>query len=312
MEEHDIKNDDKPTHISNISNRSVTSTDIIVPESKLNNSQIEKPKEQSNEHSQIDKKNESFETNDSSVKDFTLEDIFINLTLIARIEVGNKLVRNDKYVNIDTSYFQFITRWFNSQNRTDSIRFTASVLSKAFEYSDNLSKQKDDESRQNLLRLNTALSNAINGLTNLSQTYHYDKLTQSEIDVMINNIRTKLNIQSKHIQFVDEKYSNKDEYKVQSEKDDKHKHENKRDIMIEIKNSVMDNIKRDKKDDKKEHKEYRERDRERDRDRDRDREQYDTRDKDSKDNRDYNKDHKEDHSLHHSHYNNSHLKKKSL
>ena len=290
MEEQNIK--------SQILNQEASSCNIV-NESKVDNENInnnEKNKEIHNEsiqHNDTSKKITS-EISDCSTKDFTLEDIFINLTLIARIEVGNKLVRSDKYVNIDTSYFQFITRWFNSQNRTDSIRFTANILSKAFEYSDNLSKQKDDESRQNLLRLNTALSNAVNGLSNLSQTYHYDKLTQSEIDVMINNIRTKLNIQSKHIQFVDEKII-KDEYRNQVElKDDKHKNETKRDIMTEIKNVVLDNIKRDKKDDRKEHKDHRD--------------HYDTRDKD-RDSRDHKDNNREDH---HSQHHSSHLKKKSL
>lgn len=292
MEDQNIK--------SEILNQSVSSCNILNHDSKIINEKsndVEK-KELNNEHIQenndISKKNIANESSDYNTNDFTLEDIFINLTLIARIEVGNKLIRSDKYVNIDTSYFQFITRWFNSQNRSDSIRFTANILSKAFEYSDNLSKQKDDESRQNLLRLNTALSNAVNGLSNLSQTYHYDKLTQSEIDVMINNIRTKLNIQSKHIHYVDDKISKKEEYKNHIElKDDKHKNETKRDIMNEIKNVVMDNIKKDKKEDRKEHKDHRERD------------HYDNRDKD-RDSRDHKE--REDHSQYHS----SHLKKKSL
>ena len=179
--------------------------------------------------------------------EFSLEDIFVNLTLIARIEVGNKLYRADKYVNIDTSYFQFLSRWFSGQNRSDSIKFTAIILSKAFEISDTLTKQKDDESRQNLLRLNTALSNAINGLSNLSQTYHYDKLSQSEIDVMINNIRTKLNIQSKHIQFVDYISDKKDEPRVQREITHD-KQESRKDN-----NTILENIKKNDKRDKDNH-----------------------------------------------------------
>jgi hypothetical protein len=179
--------------------------------------------------------------------EFSLEDIFVNLTLIARIEVGNKLYRADKYVNIDTSYFQFLSRWFSGQNRSDSIKFTAIILSKAFEISDTLTKQKDDESRQNLLRLNTALSNSINGLSNLSQTYHYDKLAQSEIDVMINNIRTKLNIQSKHIQFVDYVSDKKDEPRFQREITHD-KQESRKDN-----NTILENIKKNDKRDKDTH-----------------------------------------------------------
>lgn len=181
------------------------------------------------------------EQNIFSEFNFSLEDVFVNLTLIARINVGNKLVRYDKHINIDTSFFPSITRWIYGQNRSDNIKFTSTILSKAFEYSDYLSKQKDDECRQNLLRLNTSLSNAVNGLSNLSQTYYYDKLAQSEIEVMINNIRTKLNIQSKHIQFVEEsKIQIKDLKDIEKE--------NKREIS-DLKQAI-DNVKKDKKDDR--------------------------------------------------------------
>lgn len=140
---------------------------------------------------------------------FTLDDIFVNLTLISRIEVGNKLIRNDKHVNIDTSYFPSITRWLYGQNHIDILKFINTILNKAFEYNDILTKDKNEESRQNLIRLNNILSNVINGLSNLMQTYHYDKLTQSSIEVMINTIRNKLNLQLKHIHYVYDENMNK-------------------------------------------------------------------------------------------------------
>lgn len=141
--------------------------------------------------------------------DFTLDDIFVNLTLISRIEVGNKLIRNDKHVNIDTSYFPSITRWLYGQNHIDILKFINTILNKAFEYNDILTKDKNEESRQNLIRLNNILSNVINGLSNLMQTYHYDKLTQSSIEVMINTIRNKLNLQLKYIHYVYDENMNK-------------------------------------------------------------------------------------------------------
>ena len=134
--------------------------------------------------------------------EFTLDDIFVNLTLISRIEVGNKLIRNDKHVNIDTSFFPSITRWLYGQNHVDILKFINTILNKAFYYNDVLTKDTNEESRQNLIRLNNTLSNVINGLSNLMQTYNYDKLTQSSIEVMINTIRDKLNLQLKHIHYV--------------------------------------------------------------------------------------------------------------
>jgi hypothetical protein len=220
-----------------ILNSNVTSSNINTTE--LLNEQ------ENNENKTNDEKKQT----DQDQTEFSLEDIFINLTLISRIDVGNKLIRSGKYINIDTGYLQFIMRWINGQNRAESIKYTAIVLSKAFEYCDNLTKKKDDESRQYLLRLNTTLTNVIGGLSNLSQTYHYDKLTQSEIDVMINNIRTKLNIQSKHIHFVE-----KEKSENSIDNDEKFV---KKDPMSELKNAVLENIKKEKREhrENKEHKE---------------------------------------------------------
>lgn len=158
--------------------------------------------ESDSEKSNLGNANHSSNISQEEETEFTLDDIFVNLTLISRIEVGNKLIRNNKHVNIDTSYFPSITRWLYGQNHIDILKFINTILNKAFEYNDILTKDKNEESRQNLIRLNNILSNVINGLSNLMQTYHYDKLTQSSIEVMINTIRNKLNLQLKHIHYV--------------------------------------------------------------------------------------------------------------
>ena len=131
------------------------------------------------------------------------EDVFVNLTLISKIEVGDKLVRNkaDKLLNIDTTYFQFLTRWFRGNNRNNSLKFISLVLVKAFEINDKLLSDKTANTAQQLFRLTSDLKNCLNGLNNLKQTYSYDKLIQSEIDVMIDNIRLKLDYNSKNLHF---------------------------------------------------------------------------------------------------------------
>ena len=133
----------------------------------------------------------------------TREDIFVNLTLLAKIEVGDKLIRSkeDKHLNIDTSYFQFITRWLKGNSRNTSLKFISLVLTKAFEINDMLLADKTQISALQLFRLTSDLKNCLNGLNNLKQTYSYDKLIQSEIDVMIDNIRSKLDLNSKNLHF---------------------------------------------------------------------------------------------------------------
>lgn len=133
---------------------------------------------------------------------FTIEDIFINLTLISKIEVGNKLIHTDKHINIDTSYFPSISRWYYGNNRCNNLNFIRMILNKAFDINDNLLEDSDDDiNAQLLLRLNTDLKNSLNGLLNLKQTYYYDKLVQSELDVMIDNVRSKLDVNSKGLNF---------------------------------------------------------------------------------------------------------------
>ncbi len=128
---------------------------------------------------------------------FTLEEIFINLTLISKIEIGNKLFHTDKYVNIDNSYFQSIYRWYNNIDRNSSIKFINFILNESFIFNSRLLDENTPDSNLLLFRLTTGLKNAINGLTNLKQTYTCDKLIQSELDVMIDNIRSKIDANSK-------------------------------------------------------------------------------------------------------------------
>ena len=155
-----------------------------------------------------DKKNDNLNSNDNlndNLNDkkieLNLEDIFVNLTLISKIEIGNKLFQKDKYINIDNSYFAFISRWFYGNNRKSSINFITQILNKAFEYCSELVSVNTPETSQQSLRLNNDLKNAINGLTNLKLTYSYDKLIQAEIDVMIDNIRSKLDLYFKNVTY---------------------------------------------------------------------------------------------------------------
>jgi hypothetical protein len=143
--------------------------------------------------------NELLSNNELNTPKLILDDIFINLRLISKIEVGYKLIQSDKYINIDTSYFQSITRWYKGANRNNSIKFMLYIFHKAFELNDTLFEDKTDESIQNLLRLNNELKNSLNGLVNMKHTYCSDKLIQSEIDVIIDDIQSRLDLNLNYI-----------------------------------------------------------------------------------------------------------------
>jgi len=127
--------------------------------------------------------------NNDEYKQNDIDDIFINLKIISKIEIGDKIMENEKYINIDKSYLQFILRWYFEINRINNLNFINKIYKQSFELYDYF--QKNNMSIL-LLRLNTELKYSIGGLINYRQTYINDKLFQSEIDVLIENIRSKI------------------------------------------------------------------------------------------------------------------------
>jgi hypothetical protein len=127
------------------------------------------------------------------VSDMTLEEVFININLISKIEPNYKLYINNKFINIDTSYVQSISRWFFGNDRKTTIFFVNLVINKSFEYCDKLLNTKNIDTKL-LFRITSDIKNSINGLLNLKHTYSSDKLVQAEIDVIIENIRNKIEI----------------------------------------------------------------------------------------------------------------------
>lgn len=116
----------------------------------------------------------------------TLDDVYINLALLSKIEVGNKLKLHNSHITIDTSYLNFITRWFTNSNRDETLKYITQIINKSFEY-----LQSPDIIDSDKLRILNYLTISINGLNNMKQTYMNDKLIQAKIDVIIENIQEK-------------------------------------------------------------------------------------------------------------------------
>jgi hypothetical protein len=134
------------------------------------------------------------------VKEMTLEEILVNINLISKIEVNDKLIINNKFINIDTTYMQPLTRWLYGNDRKSTLFFLNLIINKSFNFCDNILKDEDNNNNTKLLfRLTTEIKNSINGLLNLKQTYTCDKLVQAEIDVIVENIRTKIDYNTNSI-----------------------------------------------------------------------------------------------------------------
>ncbi len=167
-----------------------TSLDFNVKKEVENNEQKHDETNSTNITNELDSKNNQQVNIDYTVvvKSMSLDDVFINLNLIAKIEQGDKLYIQDKYVNIDTSYIQSIMRWYWGVDRKSTIGFIKLVINRAFEFCDELIKSDT----KMLFRLTNDLRNSIGGLTKLKHTYVVDKLVQAEIDVIIEDIRSKI------------------------------------------------------------------------------------------------------------------------
>jgi len=137
--------------------------------------------------------------------DLTEEQIFINLKVISRLKPGLKLVVHDNLLNIDNTFFQTLVRWVNGSGRSVSVDFIEHVVTKAFEFNERVvssdDKVKDpltSECRNHIIiRLSSDLSNCIDGLSNLKQTYSSDSLIQSRIDYIVDKIKVRTTNNSK-------------------------------------------------------------------------------------------------------------------
>ena len=137
-------------------------------------------------------KENSIEIKENTIEiiNFTLEEIFVNLRLLSKIEDGDKLYQTGNYINIDNSFLQSITRKYYGLDRKKIIVFINLVINKSFVFIDNIIKSNNTNL---LFRLKSDLKNSIPGLRNVKNTYGNDKLVQAEIDIIIDNIETKLN-----------------------------------------------------------------------------------------------------------------------
>jgi hypothetical protein len=178
----------------------IMKNDTVIKSSILSNS-IDNNKDNKEDIKDNKENLEKDNTEKQKEIELSLQDISINLRLISKIEVGDKLYINDKYVSIDNSYFPSVTRWFRGLNRNNNIDFINLILTKGYKFNDSILLEKPHDYSQIIFGLTNDFKNSINGLLNLKQTYCSDKLIQSELDVIVENIRNKIESNYKKLNF---------------------------------------------------------------------------------------------------------------
>lgn len=111
--------------------------------------------------------------------DCDLNEIIINLNVLAELEKNKKLLTKQQYLNIDNSnykFFQSITRWFNGESRDETIKRLDNLIQLGIK---NIENKK--EIKEYLLK-------SIKGLTNLQNTYCDCPQSQARLKVIIDKI----------------------------------------------------------------------------------------------------------------------------
>lgn len=119
---------------------------------------------------------------------FPLDVIFINLDNLSKINVGDKLTNDDKYITIDASYVKPFTRWYYNTSRFTILNFINKILEESLKHLESLKRHKDDASGILWVKLIAKLKQTVNGLIKLRQTYSNDEDFVEKLDLTIKNL----------------------------------------------------------------------------------------------------------------------------
>ena len=133
-----------------------------------------------------------------------LQNILINLNILSKIKPYDKIyISKDNLITIEYNsifqgFFRFIYNNGREKNITNLNNFYNSVFnltdemlnSHYIQISNNLDIENDDfiKTFTNLKKLNFYLKASLEGLENLRKTYNYDIVTNSKLEIIINNI----------------------------------------------------------------------------------------------------------------------------
>lgn len=170
-------------------------------------------------------------------EDMTIDQIIINLKIIALIKKHEKLsIRNtNQSLFIDGKsnflYIQSIKRWLNHDNRQRTIDYIEKIINKTFQCMDAIYEEFKNKSSDNkkvkceevfeedkeslLLRLSKEIINSSEGLKNLRITYKQDSLINSQIQLILDKIRIKVDKINTALNvkwIIDKEYQNKAQY----------------------------------------------------------------------------------------------------
>lgn len=114
--------------------------------------------------------------------DIGIEEIVINLKLLATVDKNQKLITRDSYLNIESRSLvpEFIRRWNRQDNRNETIKKINNVVNSAIKH---IHANNDD-----VYNVKEYLKNAMSGVSNLKETYSTCSQTCARLDVILDKM----------------------------------------------------------------------------------------------------------------------------
>ncbi len=113
------------------------------------------------------------------MSDSGLDDIIIDLKILALLNQNNKLVTGGSYLNVEQPNLipEFFKRWIRGDSRDEAIKRINTTITTAIQKA---------SSNNNIVE---HLKNAVKGLENLKRTYSKCRQTVARLDAIIEKVR---------------------------------------------------------------------------------------------------------------------------
>mgnify|MGYP006153763691 CR=1 FL=1 len=114
-----------------------------------------------------------------------IEEIIINLKILEKIEIQQKLITRDTYLNIEPQSLvpEWFRRWNRQDNRNETIKKINTIINNS------ISLLETDKDLCTKYELKHYLMSSVKGLNNLRDTYSTCNQTVSRIEIIIEKIK---------------------------------------------------------------------------------------------------------------------------
>lgn len=123
-----------------------------------------------------------------------IEDIIINLKVLEKVQIHEKLISRGQYLNIEYASVipVGIRRWWRQDNRIEMLKKIQMVVRCAIDSIEETdwNNSQQESGRKKKLDVKPYLVNCVKGLKNLKETYTECSTTCAQLDISIDSIES--------------------------------------------------------------------------------------------------------------------------